>query len=66
MVANVVTASSSIADLLSLATELFTWFITQMGSLVTFITANPIVLVTFLIMLVGGVVGMFFRIWHSA
>jgi len=59
-------ASGSLADLLSSATEMFTWFITSMGSLVTFIVGHPIILVMFLILLCGAVVGMFMRIWKSA
>lgn len=52
--------------LLSSATELLTWFITSMGSLITFILGQPAILMMFLILLVGSVVGMLFRIWHSA
>lgn len=57
---------SSLTGLLSDATEMFTWFITSMTSLVTFIIANPIVMAGFLILLTGAVVGMFMRIWKSA
>ena len=57
---------NSIADILSAAGEMFTWFISQMGALITVITANPIILVMFLILLCGAVVGMFMRIWKSA
>lgn len=59
-------SSGSLTDLLSAATEMFTWFITSMGSLITFITSNPIILVMFLILLCGAVVGMFMRIWKSS
>ena len=52
--------------LLSSATELLTWFITSMGSLITFILGQPAILMMFLILLVGSVVGMLFRVWHSA
>lgn len=58
--------ASSITGLLQMATEMFTWFITSMGTLVTFIIDHPIVIVGFLILLVGAVVGMFMRIWKSA
>lgn len=58
--------AGSLADILSAATEMFTWFITSMGSLITFIVSNPVVLVMFLIFLCGAVVGMFMRIWKSA
>lgn len=58
--------SSTLTGLLSDATEMFTWFITSMTSLVTFIIGNPIVMAGFLILLSGAVVGMFMRIWKSA
>ena len=59
-------SGGSLTDLLSAATEMFTWFISSMGSLVTFIVGHPIILVMFLILLSGAVVGMFMRIWKSA
>ena len=55
----------SMTSILELATELLTWLITSMGSLVTFITGNPIILTMMIISLVGLVAGYFFRIWHS-
>lgn len=58
--------ASSLTGLLADATEMFTWFITSMTSLVTFIIGNPIVMAGFLILLSGAVVGMFMRIWKSA
>lgn len=58
--------SGSLTDILSAATEMFTWFITSMGALITFIVAHPIILVMFLILLSGAVVAMFMRIWKSA
>lgn len=60
------TSSSSLSGILEAATTMFTWFITSMGNLITFITSNPIVLIMFLILLCGSVVGMFMRIWKSA
>jgi len=57
---------TALTDLLASAGEMFTWFLTQMGSLITFITSNPIILIMFLILLCGAVVGMFMRIWKSA
>lgn len=57
--------ASTLSGLLGSATEMFTWFITQMGSLVTFITSNPIILVMFIILLCGAVIGMFMRVWRS-
>lgn len=57
--------ASTVGGLLELATELLTWLITSMGSLIKFITDNPIILMMMLITLVGLVVGYLFRIWHS-
>lgn len=59
-------SADSVSGLLALAGELFEWLITQMTSLVTFITSNPIILIGMIIGLAGLVVGMFMRIWHSA
>lgn len=56
----------SFSDILANATEVFTWFITSMGSLVTFVLAHPIVLMMFMILLTGSVIGMFMRLWKSA
>lgn len=64
----IMSASSSgggLTELLSNATSMFTWFITQMGALADFVTDNPIVLTCFLVFLVGAVVGMFMRVWKS-
>lgn len=55
----------SITALLSLGAEIFTWLITQMGALITFIFAHPLILTMFGIMLAGLVVGMFMRVFHS-
>lgn len=62
-----VTASSgSLSAILESATALLTWFIASMGTILGFITSNPVVLMLFLILLVGSAVGMLMRIWHSA
>lgn len=58
--------ASTVGGLLNLAGQLFTWLITQMTALVSFITDNPIILIGMIIGLAGLVVGMFMRIWHSA
>lgn len=57
--------ASTVSGLLDLATDLLTWLITSMGSLITFITGQPIILMMMIITLVGLVVGYLFRIWHS-
>ena len=59
-------AAGTLAALLKAGTELLTWFINSMGKVLTFILAQPAILMMFLILLVGSVVGMLFRVWHSA
>lgn len=59
-------SSGSLSSILSSATEMLTWFITSMGSILNFIIDNPVCLMLFLILIVGSAVGMLFRIWHSA
>lgn len=58
--------NDTLSGLLASATEVLTWFITSMGSLLTFVISHPVILMMFLILLSGSVVGMLFRIWHSA
>lgn len=58
-------SSESLTTILSMGTELWTWLITQMGALVTFIFAHPLILTMFVIMLVGLIIGMFMRVFHS-
>lgn len=58
-------SGESLTSVLTMATELLTWLITSMGSVVSFIFAHPLILVMFLIMLCGAVLGFFFRIFHS-
>ena len=62
---NLLASASTVSGLLDLATDLLTWLITSMGSLITFITGQPIILMMMIITLVGLVVGYLFRIWHS-
>lgn len=59
-------AAGTLAALLKAGTELLTWFISSMGKVLTFILDQPAILMMFLILLVGSVVGMLFRVWHSA
>lgn len=59
-------AVGSLEALTDSGTELLTWFITSMGKVLTFILGQPAILMMFLILLVGTVVAMLFRIWHSA
>lgn len=55
----------NITTILEYATQMFTWFITQMTALVSFISSNPVILIMFIIMLCGAVIGMFTRVWRS-
>ena len=59
-------AAGTLAALLEAATELLTWFISSMGKMLTFILNQPAILMMFLVLLVGTVVAMLFRVWHSA
>lgn len=61
-----ITSAGSFTSILADATEVFTWFITSMGSLITFILANPLILMMFMILLSGAVIAMFLRLWKSA
>lgn len=53
---------SAMATFLESATALFTWTFNSLGTVITTITANPILLVGLLITLVGFVVGIFKRL----
>lgn len=59
-------AAGSFEALLDSATDMLTWFIASMGDLLDFILNQPAILMMFMILLVGSVVGMLFRVWHSA
>lgn len=58
-------SGQSLQDVLSMATELLTWVITSMGSILTFITQNPVILIFLIITIVGFAVGFLMRIWHG-
>lgn len=55
----------SLTAVLSMATELLTWLITSMGSLLSFMFAHPMLLVFLGITLCGLVIGYFARIWYT-
>lgn len=57
--------TSDLSSILSSATSLATWIITTIGSFLSFIVDNPVILVLFLMMLVSFAVGILFRIWRS-
>lgn len=58
-------SSSSMSGILETATTVLTWFISSMGSLLSFIIDNPVILVLFMIFMVGAAIGMLMRIWKS-
>ena len=55
---------NAMATLLEQATSLFTWVTTNLATLVTTITSNPILLLGFLMSLVGFVVGITRRLMN--
>lgn len=59
-------SSGSLTSILSSATELVTWMITQMGAYLKFVTDNPVVLIMFLILLAGAGMAFLLRLWKSA
>lgn len=56
----------TLENLLQAATQVITWMIASMTSYLGFITANPVVLILFLMLIAGSAIGFLFRIWHSA
>lgn len=56
--------TNAMANLLEQATSLFTWVTTNLATLVTTITSNPILLLGFLMSLVGFVVGITRRLMN--
>lgn len=58
-------SAGDLSSILSAATSLATWIISTIGSFLTFIIENPVILVLFLMMLVSFAVGILFRIWRS-
>lgn len=59
------TNATTIEGLLQMATTVVEWLVTTMGSYLSFVTSNPVILIMAIIMLAGLGVGMLFRIWHS-
>lgn len=57
--------TSDLSGVTSLATELLTWVITSMGSLLTFIRSNPEIMIWFIVAIVGFAFGMLIRVWRS-
>lgn len=53
-----------IAALLDSGTKLFAWVMTQLGTVISTITSNPILLLGFLMALVGFVIGITRRLMN--
>ena len=64
VIADSSTGGESITAVLGMATEVLTWLITSMGSVVSFMFAHPLILSMFLLMLCGAALGFLFRIFH--
>ena len=57
--------NTSMSNILSMASELMTWVITQMAAILTFVTSNTLILVFFIMTICGFAVGFLMRIWRS-
>ena len=57
--------NTSMSNVLSMASELMTWVITQMTAILTFITGNTLILVFFIMTICGFAIGFLMRIWRS-
>ena len=55
---------NAMTELLASATTLFTWVTTQLGSIISTITSNPLLLLGFLMSLVGFVIGITRRLMN--
>lgn len=54
--------ANPMTELLAAGTSLFSWVMTQLASVITTITSNPILLLSFLMVLVGFVFGILRRL----
>lgn len=57
-------ATGVMTEILAAATELFTWVTTNLGTIVTTVTSQPLLLMGFLISLVGLVIGVTRRLMN--
>ena len=53
---------AQISDILTEGTALFSWVMTQLATLLTTVTSNGILLIGFIMVLVGFVIGIFRRL----
>lgn len=56
---------SGMSGLLGTFSQVFNWFITSIGTLVSTVIANPILLLMTAVLMVGAAVGMFTRLLKS-
>jgi hypothetical protein len=57
---------SAMTAFLTLLTEVVTWFVTQIGTILTLFTTNPVLTFCFAIFAVGAVVGLAHRLYRAA
>lgn len=57
--------TTGMGTLLGMFTSVFTWFITQIGTLVSTVVDNPLLLLMTAVLMVGAAVGMFVRLLKS-
>ena len=57
--------ATTLGGILDMATDLLTWAITSMGSIVSFIGEHPLMTIFLIFTIVGFAAGLLFRIWHS-
>lgn len=55
----------TMASLLSTFTEVFTWFMTQIGTLVNTVIDNPLLMLMTAVLMVGAAIGIFTRLLKS-
>lgn len=56
---------SAMTALLSTFTEVFTWFTTQIGSIVDLVIGEPLLMLMTAVLMVGAAIGMFTRLLKS-
>lgn len=59
------TTGGSMSGLLSTFTQVFSWFITQIGTLVTTVIDNPLLMLMTSILMCGAAIGLFVRLLKS-
>ena len=57
--------TTGMGSLLSSFSSVFTWFITQIKTLVTTVVDNPLLLLMTAVLMVGAAIGMFVRLLKS-